>query len=410
MPRNPQDFLRFLAENYHAVAAMCSLHRRFNSEEEIAAFLRLYDHEDRNQARKVSKMQDLRMLICGVSEWAPPAFLVTFMQQLHDHHAMATPEVIRGWVQSLDKCVSQVETIIEPVVAGTAILDEDRLLFLMVEIQSSIQTIVGNVEESCERITNEVAEFRTLEEAADIRNRLRRLIMLHDDYLDPIVRILDTQGEFQAVTDRVLASCSRLVVLEENDPQGIGTLAGNVRRDLMWMRRQVLQRAHEAMKELGPLCEAAIRETRIAKGLNRALDAIREDNWDRLELHNRLHISDQRIQRLFSDRGVLSYIRLVLKARERQPPRLPPAAPAEEPQPWNTENLIAELTQGPDVADLLPWVQERCPGLGPDATFNLLRRIIAASPEMVHPTEVFSTYDVDCLTVRAAQWNWRKKQ
>ncbi len=391
------------------MAAMCSLRRRFASEEEIAAFLRLYDQEDRNQARKISRMQELRMLICGVSEWAPPAFLVTFMHQLHDHHAMATPEVIRGWVQSLDKFVSQVETIIQPAIAGTAILDQDRLLFLMDEIQSSIQTIVGNVEESCERITNEVVEFRALEEAADIRNRLRRLIMLHDDYLDPIVRIVDIEGEFFAVTDRVLASCSQLIELEENDPQGIGSLAGSVRQDLMWMRQQVLQRAHEAMKELGPLCEAALRETRIAKGLNRALEAIREDKWDRLELDKHLHISDQRMQRLFSDRGVLSYIRLVLKAGKQQPPRLPPAAPREEPQACSTESLIDELAQGPEVADILLWIQERCHGLGPDATFNLLRRILAASPEMVHPTGEFSTYDVDCLAVHAAQWSWRTK-
>ncbi len=389
---------------------MCSQRRRFASEEEVAALLRHYDPEDRNPARKISRMQELRMLICGVSEWAPPAFLVTFMRQLHDHHAMATPEVIRGWVQSLDKCVSQVEATIEPAMAGTAILDRDRLLFLMDEIQSSIQTIVGNVEESCERISNEVTEFRALEEAAHIRSRLRRLIMLHDDYLDPVVRIVDIQGEFYAVTDRVLASCTRLIVLDENDPQGIGSLAGSVRRDLMWMRRQVLQRAHEAMKELGPLCEAAMRETRISKGLNRAIEAIREARWDRLDLENRLHISDQRMQRLFSDRGVRSYIRLVLKAREQQPPRLPPAAPQEEPQSWSTESLIEDLTRGPGIADLLAWLQERCQGLGPDATFNVLRRIIAAKPEMVHPTGEYSTYDVDCLAVRAAQWNWGGEQ
>ena len=169
VPRNPQDFLRFLADNYHAMEAMCSQRRRFASEEEIAAFLRHYDPEDRNPARKISRMQELRMLICGVSEWAPPAFLVTFMQQLHDHHAMATPEVIRGWVQSLDRCISQVETMIGPAMAGTAILDEGRLLFFMDEIQSSIQTIVGNVEESCERITKEVADFRAEEEAAYIK-------------------------------------------------------------------------------------------------------------------------------------------------------------------------------------------------------------------------------------------------
>ena len=167
------------------------------------------------------------------------------------------------------------------------------------------------------------------------------------------------------------------------------------------MRQQVLQRTHEAMKELGPLCEAAMRESRIAKGLNRALEAIREGQWDRVELEKHMHISDQRMQRLFSDRGVRSYIRLVLKAQEQQPPRLPLAAPQEKPQLWSIENLIEELTRGPQVSDLVVWIRERCQELGPDATFNLLRRIIVAQPEMAHPTGEFSTYDVGSLVVDA---------
>ena len=377
MPRNPQEFLQFLADNYHAMEAMCREHGRFASDEDIAAFMRRYDPEDRSPARRIGRMKELRILTCGASEWAPPAFLVAFMEQLHDHHAMATPEVIRGWVQSLDKCVGDVEKRIEPVVAGSAILDRDSVFFLLDQIRGSIHAIVGNVEESCDRISQEVTDFRNLEEAAHIRSRLQRLIMLHDDYLDPVVRIIDIQGDFYAVTDRVLTCCSRLVVLDDNDTGGTGSVARGVRQDVMWMRRQVLQRAHEAKNELGPLCEAAIRESRIAKGIHRAMEAIRAGNWERLELEERLPVVDQKLRRLFSDQGVRTYIRLARQAQKQEPPRLPPVAPAEEPIPWFAEKLIEDLEQERDVDNLLAWVQDRCKGVGPDAAFNLLRRIVA---------------------------------
>ena len=84
-----------------------------------------------------------------------------------------------------------------------------------------------------------------------MRNRLQRLILLHDQYLQPVIRIIDVSGEFQSVTDRISGCCHRLAILAEVVEDPLGDTARQVQQEVTWLRRSIIQRAEEAKRELG---------------------------------------------------------------------------------------------------------------------------------------------------------------
>jgi hypothetical protein len=409
MPRNPDEFIRFLSDHYRIIAGMCAERQRFGNDDEIAAFVRRFSDSDANPARLIGRMKDIGILTCGTGDWSVPSYLVRFFRELQNLYALATPEIVRASVRAMDKLVRDLENRAEVIERGPEFAEEDDTIFLLDQIRDALHTIICNVEENCDRITMEVNEFRRMEEASRIRNRLRRLIGLHDDYLDPVIHIIDISGEFHAVTDRVFVACSRLLGLTGMDCGRIGPLAAAVRSDVQWMRREVIRRAHEAKHELAPLCEAAIRESRIAKGVHRALEAIRSGRWDRLGLEARLPIQEESVRRLFSDQSVRNYMRMVRRAEKEGPARVTHAAPRHEEAPWPIDRIVADLEKAGEVKDIVRWMQAAYETMPADEAFAILGRLIAQRPDATIPREPRREYVFPGLSVEAAPWTWRSK-
>lgn len=406
MPRDPREFLRFLADNYDALHEMCREQARFISDEEIAAFLSRREAQPRNPARRVSRMKEVGLLHCGASEWSPPAFLVRFLRDLHHHHSLATPEVINGWIHALEQSVADLEATLDgeagflaDSAAGEPVPNQ------LEQIRDTILAIVVNVERNCEQIAHEVAEFRTLEDSGHIRGRLRRLIRLHDNYLEPIVRILDVSGAFYTVVDRVVSACRKLETSESTPQSRLADAARSLLSEVMWMRGEILARAHEAKQELGPLCEIAARESRIANGVNRALEAIRQGDWERLEVPRRLPIADHKTQQLFSDPALRSHLEVARKG-VAPAPKLPSGMPRRVRPAWSVNELLEALEQAGPVDDLLEWIEGRCRGIGADEAADLLQGIVNGRPDRVVPAGLQRTYYLADLAVTAVRWSW----
>lgn len=387
---------------------MCAERQRFSNDEEIAVFVRRFSEGDANPARLISRMKEIGILTCGSGDWSVPAYLVRFFRDLQNLYALATPDIVRASVTAIVKLVKDLEKRAEGFERGTAFADEDETAFLLDQIRDALHAIICNVEENCDRITVEVNEFRRMEEINRIRSRLRRLIRLHDDYLDPIIHIIDISGDFHAVTDRVFICCSRLVGLTGLESGRTGPLAAALRSDVQWMRRDVIRRAHEAKHELAPLCEAAVRESRIATGVHRALEAIRLGQWDRLDLEDRLPVLVEAVRRLFSDQSVRNYLLMVRRAEQEGPPRITQDAPKQIDPPWPLDRIVSDLDEAGDIEDMLLWFQGRYPTMRPDEAFAALERLVAQHTNATNPCEERREYQFDGLSVNAAKWAWRR--
>jgi hypothetical protein len=106
MPRNANDFVSFLANHFRPIEAMCKQRARFVTDDEIVAFLRPFEADDKNLNRLIGRMREAGVLMELAGEWSPPPFLVEFMEKLFDRHGLASPEVIQSWVGSprMEQC------------------------------------------------------------------------------------------------------------------------------------------------------------------------------------------------------------------------------------------------------------------------------------------------------------------
>jgi len=407
MPINPANFLSFLARHYRAVEDLCRQRARFTSDDEIAAFLQPYlETADTNPARLISQMKEVGVLVPGTEDWSPPGFLARFLDELQNRHTLASPQVIQGWIAKLTDLVSRLEKTLAPATVGLEGLELDFVHYLLDEIDQTFRAISDTVHGNCDRIASEVAAYRTIEDAQHLRHRLSRLVSLHDDFLEPVIRIIDITGDFQAVTERIAMACAKLTALAEPDEAPIGEEARRVQQEIVWLRRAVIQRAEESKRELGPLCEAAARESRIAIGVNRALEAIRQGQRERLSLERFLPVLEDTDRTLLVDASIARYLRVATQFHDQPPPELPAEGPAKLASYWTVRTMLCELDQIDEVEDLLNWLMEHCQGATADQALNLLLAIAEHRPDRAIHAVARQNYQIKHICVDASRWRW----
>ena len=407
MPRNAHEFVQFVANHFRPLEAMCRQHARFASDDEIASFLRPFEKEDKNLTRLIGRMREVGVLVELAGEWAAPPFLAEFIEKVLERHALASPKVIQSWVETLQEHVARLLSQIDSTSFDFGAFDADACRYLLHEIADVFHTIVRTVQDNCERIACEVADYRTLEDAGPLRSRLDRLIQLHDEYLEPVIRIVDISGDFYAVAEQISTCCARIAILADGGASGIAEEARFVQKEVVWLRRVVVRRAEEARRELAPLCEAAIRESRIAKGVNRALESIRQRDWQPLDLVRNLAVVEEKDGTLFSDLAVERYLRLAGDAKTHLPPRVLTTAQNSLQIPLAPEDLIDRLELIESLDDLLAWVLESCDDVDLDAAVRLFHVIIERRTDRARHTETRRDYERRDLVVNAACWTWK---
>ncbi len=407
MPRNAQQFISFVASHFRPIEAMCRRRVRFSSDDEIVAFLRPFEESDKNLTRLISRMREVGVLVELAGEWAPPPFLAEFMDKLSQRHALASPRVIHSWIETLDKHVTELLNHIDAANFDFGAFDVDAGRFLLHEIADVFQTIIRTVQDNCERIATEVTEYRTVEDVATLRIRLDRLIHLHDEYLEPVIRIVDISGDFYAITEQISNCCARLALFGDGNANSIGDEARFIQKEVVWLRRVVVRRAEEARRELAPLCEAAARESKIATGVNRALDAIRLRRINLLDLEQNLSIVEERDGTLFSDLAVERFLRLAMETKSRTPPRIPTKPPESLAIPVTPDDLLERLDLIDSIDDLLEWILDSCDEVELDGVVRLFHDVLELRPDRTQHSEVRQDYSRGDLAVNAARWIWK---
>lgn len=404
MPRNPPDFLRFVASNYQWLATICRGRTSFYSDDDIAISLRPFLDET-SPSRKISDAKRLGVLSQATGEWSIPPFLARFIGELQDRFALASPAVIRSWIQKLEEHAHELTQLADNLAVAPSALDVDDAGFLLRETSDAFQTIAGSISDNCARIAIEVADYRATDEAAQLRSRLRRLIKLFEQYLEPILRIIDITGEFVAVTDRIAQTCARLSAHQERLNEELAGQIRDLRRDITWLRRVVVRQAGEANRELAPLCQTAIRESRIAKGVNRALEAIRQGRYGRLALEQ-LTIVEERDESLVADTAIEAYVRTMLNYEPTLPPRIGAQEPDELAAPWTATAVLDLIQDESFVPDILEWITRTCGPLRAEQAARLLIGLVDLASEQAQPTNESREYGFEEVVVTAVCWQW----
>jgi hypothetical protein len=409
MPRNRREFVSFLADHFHPLEAMCRQHVRFASDDEIVAFLRPFQDDDKSLVRLIGRMREVGVLVELAGLWAPPPFLAEFIEKLAARHALASPKVIQSWIEELERYVADLSLRIDRATGETNTFDVDAGRFLLNGVAEVFHTIIRSVQESCERIANEVADYRKVEDSGRLRGRLDRLIFLHNEYLEPIIRIVDINGEFFSVTEQISTCCSRLCVMGEAGPTGLREEARSIRQDVIALRRAVVRQAEEARRELAPLCEGAVRESKIAKGVNRAMEAIGSNQWHLLGLEQNLTIVEERDGTLFTDCSISGFLKTALETANRPPPRVSRTPPTILHLPLATGDIFDRLDGMESIEDVLGWLLDSYDDLTLEAALRLFHAVVEHRSTRMRHTDKRLDYERGRLCVNAAKWIWKGK-
>jgi hypothetical protein len=275
---------------------------------------------------------------------------------LHNNANPATPEIIRGYVQSLDTLARQLSRALESenvTVVGLAFN----------EISLTLRRIHADLDETHQAILAEVGRYKTERQSVSVREKFRRIVYWMERYVEPMIEIVRADGPLRESFDEV----ERL--LRKASEQALFNDHPAVVRNLRFLR---LVAAHalrvflQCRKEIQPLYESLRRSTFIAEGASRALEKLQSEglaNWGTAPL---IGICSLRLQNVPGDAAIALALRRVVE----HPPEPPPMhdLASEEAQPeelvrrlW-LDLLPEQVRPELPLPDLLDWIVKRHPG------------------------------------------------
>jgi hypothetical protein len=274
---------------------------------------------------------------------------------IFDEAKAATPEIIRGYIQSLESLCTQFSRAIDA--------DDLTLVRLALEeLQQTLRRIHSDLEETHHSILIEIGRYKTERHGFSVRAKFRRIVHWMERYVDPMVEIVRPDGPLRASFDE----CERLLhrARENGLFNDIPALERNLRH-LRLLQRHALRVFQQCRRELQPLYESLRRASFIAEGAAIALENLRRDGADGWAQGHAIPALSVRWQYVPSDSAIERALQAVIQFSPEPAPVLAlnveeSAPPAFLRQLW-LEELPAEVRSALPLADLLGWLIERFP-------------------------------------------------
>lgn len=223
------------------------------------------------------RLRELQILI--VTEPDSDFYLVAepvarLLSYLFDEAKAATPEIIQGYIHSLDALAKRLVRMIEgDDVTGVGLAFE--------EITTTLRRIHADLEETQRSVLTEVGRYKTERQRVSVREKYRRIVHWMERYVEPMIEIVRADGPLRGTFDEVegLLRQTRERALFNDHP----ALDRNLRH-LRLVRQHALRTFNQCRKEIGPLYESLRRSSFIAEGAAIALERLQRDgleNWAR---------------------------------------------------------------------------------------------------------------------------------
>ena len=407
MPRDEREFLTYLANHFRLVESVSANLKGFESDSELHAFLQSHSREAESPKRQAKRLKDVGVLINGASGWTTPPFLTTFLRQLRERHLLASPAIVRGWIDELRGYSDNLARLIARSSQLGNIVEAADLDRASKEIEYTIVNIVQIVHDNCECIARDVAEYRATEEVGRLKNRLQHLVVLYSKYLEPVIELVNINGSFYEIGNTIAAQCEK--VTDESAYFAPETRAqfDSLRGLVVWLRNAVLKQAEEAKRELAPLCAAAVQEQKIATGVNRALEFARLGQFAELNVPEILKIVDEKNGPMFSDMAIENYLDDASSYDDEPPPEIEIEPPKELPVPITVDGLIQKLDSSYGTDDLLGWILDTNEEIELELAIQLAVEAIRQAADRAIPTEERNLYRRNQFEAEAVRWIWR---
>ncbi len=267
----------------------------------------------------------------------------------------ATPEIIRGYIESLEAICRKLQRALE---------NEDITLVEIGfrEINQTLRRIYSDLKATHQSVLEEVGKFKTARHQISVREKYRRIVHWMDRFVEPMIEIIRADGPMRAAFDQVER------VLRAAREQALLNDVPSLERNLRYLRliaQHALRIFQQCRKEMQPLYESLRRSSFIAQGAALALERLQRDGLAKWGADPLMNFAQLRLQFVPSDAAIARALRLVFEHPPEPPPILELAS--EEAAPGSLvrrlwlDSLGQRVSGELPVTDLLGWLSAAFP-------------------------------------------------
>jgi hypothetical protein len=355
---NPQTFFAFCAGH---VALLRHLSARPGelAEGEVTRLIRTHaaEHDELPDTtwRRLLELQILVPAEPGSTQLLVAEPVSRLLTYLFDEANPATPEMIRGYISSLEVLTRQLDRAIDQE-------DLTGVGLAFQEVGSTLRRIHADLEETQRSIQSEVAAFKTARAHITVREKFRRIVYWMERYVEPMIDIVRADGPLRAVFEGIERGLAR--AREESLFNDHPALERN-QRFLRLLRARALRIFDQSRREIEPLYQSLRRSSFIAEGAARALTQLQQEGLDRWDAQSMVPVFALRWLHVPGDEAIALALRRVIESPPEPAPVLDRTASTETPAAllrrlW-LNALVDQVRPALPVDDLLGWLTARHP-------------------------------------------------
>lgn len=358
MKVNPQAFFNFCS-NHVPLLAQLAGHMDELSESEVRRLIRVSrthtDELPETTWRSLKSLQILVPLEPGSDFYLVAEPVRKLVSYLLDEAQAATPEMVRGCIDSLSGAGQQLTRSIEQ--------DDISLLRLAIEeIQQTLRRLHSDLDETHRCILGEIARYKTERRGISVREKFQRIVRWMERYVNPMVEIVRPEGPLRASfdeTERLMRQARENGLFND-----LPALERELRR-LRIVQRHALHVFQQCRRELQPLYESLRRSSLIAEGAALALRRLEQEGLGNWLAQHVVLTGAIRWQNVPADAAIEKALRRI---SECPPERAPIVDFSAEDQPpsdllrrvWLDSISLAARESSP-IRDLLGWIVQQYP-------------------------------------------------
>lgn len=353
---NPEAFFRFCAEHVPLLRELSERTAEI-SEADVMRLIRAHPAEElpETTCRRLTEFQILTPLEPGseLHLFAEP--VRQLLNYLLNESNPATPEMIRGYIDSLEAICRKLQRAIE--------MEDITLVELgFREINQTLRRIYADLEATHQSVLAEVGRFKTSRQQVTVREKYRRIVHWMERFVEPMIEIIRGDGLMRAAFDGVEQ------VLRAAREQALFNDVPNLERNLRYLRliaQHALRIFQQCRKEMQPLYESLRRSSFIAEGAALALDRLQRDGLAKWGSDPLMNFAQLRFQFVPADAALERALRLVVEHPPESAPVLELASEESAPgslvrRVW-LDSLAPRLAEQLPVTDLLGWLAATFP-------------------------------------------------
>jgi hypothetical protein len=357
MKVNPQSFFNFCASHTSLLRKLAE-HDGEISEFETIRLVRINPAIEELPETTWRRLRELQILV--PTEPGSDLYLMAepvsrLLAYLSNEANAATPEMIRGYVSSLETTTKRLDRSLDD-------QDIQEVALAFEEISQTLRRIHADLNETQHAILAEVARYKTERSRVSVRQKYQRIVHWMERYVEPMIEIVRSDGPLRPAFEEAerLLHRAREEALFNDHP----ALARNL-RFLRLVGVHALRVFTQCRKEIQPLYESLRRSSFIAEGAARALEKLQTEGLAKWGSEYLIGIAMERYQNVPSDAAIALTLRRIVEHPPEPPPFLEFAIEKENPLALVRLRWLDSL---PDtvggilpVSDLMAWLVSTYP-------------------------------------------------